>query len=71
MWATVKAAVAIDSSCLVPDKKGSYIAQTISHSTKDITVTTKLRLQYTMADSYRIILLHTFITIIGGLEELG
>jgi len=40
--ATVKEAVGIEASFSVPHKKGSYMAQTISHSTKEMTVTTKL-----------------------------
>jgi hypothetical protein len=39
--ATVKEAVGIAASLSVPDKKGSYMAHTISHGTKEVTVTTK------------------------------
>jgi hypothetical protein len=42
MQATVIEAVGIEASLLFPDKKGSYMAQTISHGTKEVNVTTKL-----------------------------
>jgi hypothetical protein len=39
---TVKEAVGVEASFSIPAKKGGYTAQTISHSTKEVTVTTKL-----------------------------